>query len=273
MLQLIMSINRQRYWFLLIIFALFTVAQTPSRAFAQEDPTRTDIDESFDPFTDYNEYDQQTDEEQDINFLKNGRYLTIALITGYRGFIAGGFSQAYTGNINYGAEFSYFFNMQSAVTLSYLAGDHGVNFNSYNDPGFTSRATSYSGTVNIQVADLLFKYYVNTDNVTKGLADLNPYLLGGGSYFIRTYKLDSVAEVDPDRVWGLKLGGGIEIPILKREAYLGIQAAYRYVQFPDENKDFIKEDNTGVPAADNKRIKPKLNGDIFDINFILGFSF
>lgn len=237
---------------------------------AQEEPTRTNIDESFDPFTDYNEYDQQTDEEQEINFLKNGRYLTIALVTGYRGFIAGGFSQAYTGNIDYGAEFSYFFNMQSAVTLSYLYGDHNVNFKSYSDPNFVSAPKAYSGSVNIQVADLLFKYYINTDNVTKGLADLNPYLVGGGSYFIRTYRLDQIAEVDPDRVWGLKLGAGIEIPILKRDAYLGIQAAYRYVQFPDENKGFIKE---GEDQSDMRYINPRLNGDIFDINFMLGFSF
>lgn len=253
-------------YFSILILICITLCHSP-KVYAQEEPTKTDIDESFDPFTDYNEYDQQTEEEEDINFLKNGRYLTFAFVGGYRGFLNGGFTQAYTGNINFGAEFSYFFNMQLALTASYLYGDHNVNFKSYNDNNFTSLSKPYSGTVNIQVADILAKYYLNTDNVTKGLADLNPYMIVGTSYYIRTYNLDNANEIDPDRVWGLKIGSGIEIPILKRRGYFGIQGAFRYVQFPDENKAFIDE------GTSPKKINPSLDGDIYDITFLVGFNF
>lgn len=37
----------------------------------------TDIDEAFDPFSDYSEMEQDAEEEADINFFKNGRFLTL----------------------------------------------------------------------------------------------------------------------------------------------------------------------------------------------------
>lgn len=55
--------------------------QNPSYLIAQSDP-----DEAFDPFTDYSEFDESSDEEADINFFQNGRFFTFGLITGTRGF-------------------------------------------------------------------------------------------------------------------------------------------------------------------------------------------
>ena len=37
----------------------------------------TDIDEGFDPFSDYNEIEQSAEEEADINFFKNGWVYTV----------------------------------------------------------------------------------------------------------------------------------------------------------------------------------------------------
>lgn len=234
--------------------------------------TSTDVDESFDPFADYNEFEQQTEEEADINFLRNGRYLTLAFITGYRGYIGGGFAQAYKGNIDYGAEFTYFFDMQIAASLSYITGDHSVTFQSFTDPGFTSFSRDYSGTVNIQMFDFHVKYYFNTDNVTKGLADLNPYALIGSGYYVRSYSLNQNLGIDPDKAVGFKVAGGIEIPLLKRRSYLGLQATYRYVQFVDENFSTIDESADPTKEQPNP-IKPRLDGDIYELNVILGMNF
>ena len=235
-------------------------------AFAQ-----SEVDESFDPFADYNEFEQQTEEEADINFLRNGRYLTLAFVTGFRGFIGGGFKDAYRGSITYGAEFNYFFDMQLSAGLSYLMGDHAVAFASYENESLQKVATAYSGNVNIQVVDFHMKYYFNSDNVTKGLADLNPYTLVGTGYYVRTYSLNQSLAADPDRVVGFKLGAGLEIPIMRRQAYFGTQVTYRYVQFPDENKTFIDEaagDPTGF-----RPISPRLDGDIYEINLMVGLNF
>lgn len=228
-----------------------------------------EVDESFDPFADYNEFEQQTEEEADINFLRNGRYLTLAFVTGYRGFLGGGFMQAYKGSLHYGAEFNYFFDMQLSGGLAYLVSDHGVDFSSYNADGTVS--FRYTGNVNIQAVDFHMKYYFNSDNVTKGLADLNPYTLVGTGYYARTYSLNQSLSADPDRVVGFKIGAGLEIPLMRRQAYFGLQATYRYVQFPDENKSFIDEDG-GNPSG-FRPISPKLDGDIYEISTMLGLNF
>lgn len=253
-----------------ILFTMTAVTVHSPQALAQE-PTQSEVDESFDPFADYNEYEQQSEEEEDINFLRNGRYLTVAFLGGYRSFIGGGFTQAYKGNLMYGAEFSYFFNMQLAMSLAYSNSDHNVSFSSYSNETFATPRTQYNGSVNMQSIDFHIKYYFNTDNVTKGLADLNPYGVLGTSYNIRSYSLDQTLSSSPDQVWGFKMGAGIEIPILKHGGYFGLQANYRYVQFPDENKGYISECD-GTSGCDFP-VKPKLDGDIYELLTMIGLNF
>lgn len=246
---------------ILVVIVLFRAPTAQAQA--------GEVDESFDPFADYNEFEQQTEEESDINFLRNGRYLTLAFVTGFRGFLGGGFMQAYKGSLHYGAEFNYFFDMQLSGGLAYLVSDHAVDFSSFNADGTVS--TRYSGNVNIQVVDFHMKYYFNSDNVTKGLADLNPYTLVGTGYYARTYSLNQSLAADPDRVVGFKIGAGLEIPLMRRQAYFGVQSTYRYVQFPDENKSFI--DEAGGDPSGFRPISPKLDGDIYEISLMLGLNF
>lgn len=263
-----MRINRLIINLSSMLFVILALMAPSHKIYAQE-PTQTEVDESFDPFADYNEYEQQSEEEEDINFLRNGRYLTLAFVGGYRSFIGGGFTKAYTGALTYGAEFNYFFNMQLAMGLSYTMSDHAVHFASYTSPALTNISQPYNGSVSIHAIDFHAKYYFNTDNVTKGLADLNPYGVLGSSYNIRTYSLDETLGSSPDQVWGFKLGAGLEIPILKHKAYMGFQGTYRYVQFPDENKGFIVEDDSSPP----RQISPKLDGDIYELTVLLGLNF
>jgi hypothetical protein len=231
-----------------------------------------DVDEGFDPFSDYNEVEQSAEEEADINFFKNGRFLTLGLLVGYRGF-TDGFSQGYTPNVSWGVQFSYFFDLQLATSLSYSIADHGVDFYSYNDANFTSVSEHYTGTVNIQTFDLNMKYYFNTENVNKGLAELNPYLLVGVGQFTRTYNLSRELPLTPDKPIGFKLASGIEIPIMRHRAYFGLQATYHFVQFPDENNDRIEEEKAGQPEPVLSPVKPRLNGDFYELVTSIGFNF
>lgn len=262
--QLLHNILRFIFAFVLVT----TSTLVPTKSFAQT--TTPEADDSFDPFSDYNEFDQETDEEADIHFLRNGRYLTLGLLAGYRGFTKG-FAEGYEPSMDYGVQFSYFFDLNLAAALSYTTGDHAVAFQSFNDPALNQVSESYTGTVNIQIFDIHLKYYVNTDNVTKGLADLNPYLLTGAGMFVRTYNLNESFANAPDKVVGFRFGGGIEIPLVQRRFYIGAQALYNYVQFPDENNYFIDEGGSGNPIL--KGISPHLDGDIYEINLILGTNF
>ncbi|WP_409477123.1 hypothetical protein [Pseudobdellovibrio sp. HCB154] len=262
--QLLSHILRFIFAFVLVTAS----APIPTKSFAQT--TTPEADDSFDPFSDYNEFEQETDEEADIHFLRNGRYLTLGLLAGYRGFTKG-FAEGYDPSLDYGVQFSYFFDLNLAAALSYTTADHAVFFQSYDSLQNNDVSQTYSGTVNIQIFDIHLKYYINTDNVTKGLADLNPYLLVGTGMFVRTYNLDESFANDPDKVVGFRLGGGIEIPMVQRRFYIGAQALYNFVQFPDENNHFIDEGGSGTPNP--KEVSPHLDGDIFEVNLILGTNF
>jgi hypothetical protein len=251
----------------IVLVILISLFHTHSHA-----QTSTDIDENFDPFSDYNEDEQSAEEEADINFFKNGRFLTVGVLAGYRGYTEG-FSQGYGPAVSFGIQFSYFFDLQTALSLSYSIADSSVDFYSYNDASFTSVSEHYTGTVNIQSFDLNAKYYFNTENVTKCLAELNPYVLFGIGQFTRTYNLSKVLAIEPDRPIGFKIGTGIEIPIMRHRAYFGLQAEYHYVQFPDENNEFIEEDKPGIAEPVLSPVRPRLNGDIFELQTSIGFNF
>lgn len=258
-------------FFLTYGFALVLATSTTIGSIVMAQTITPEADDSFDPFSDYNEFEQETEEEADIHFLRNGRYLTLGLLAGYRGFTEG-FAEGYQGGLNYGVQFSYFFDLNLAAALSYGTGDHAVFFQSFDDDGvFADVSQTYSGTVNIQVFDIHLKYYVNTDNVTKGLAELNPYALVGTGLFVRTYNLDQSFVNDPDKVIGFRFGGGIEFPVVQRRFYFGAQVLYNYVDFPDENNRFIDEGSDG--NSNPKAVQPELHGDLYELNFILGTNF
>ncbi|AGH95574.1 hypothetical protein A11Q_1358 [Pseudobdellovibrio exovorus JSS] len=252
----------------LFVAILLSISLFHQHSYAQG----TDIDEGFDPFADYNENEQSAEEEADINFFKNGRFLTLGLMVGYRGF-TDGFSQAYSAAPAWGFQFSYFFDLQLATSLSYSISDSSVSFKSYNDDSMTSVSEVYTGNVNIQTFDLNLKYYFNTENVTRGLADLSPYVLFGVGQFTRTYNLSKSLPLTPDRPFGFKIGTGIEIPLMRHKAYLGLQAVYHYVQFPDENNDRIEEEKVGQTEPVLSPVSPRLKGDIYELSTIIGINF
>lgn len=251
-----------------LILFLVLISLFHQQTFAQN----VEIDEAFDPFSDYSESEQNAEEEADINFFKNGRFLTLGLLLGIKGY-TDGMSQAYAPSLSWGFQFSYFFDMQLATSLSYTISDSNVEFRSYNDANFTSVSQVYTGTVNLQIFNLNAKYYFNTENVTRGLADLNPYIMAGVGLFTRTYNLSNTLPPQPDKPFGLSLSGGIEIPIKKNNSYIGLQATYHYVQFPDENNDRIKEIKAGEPDGVLSPVRPLINGDLYEIFASYGINF
>lgn len=217
---------------------------------------QVDPDEAYDPFADYSEFDEDSEEEADINFFRNGRFLTAALITGYRGF-TGGMATNQSAGATYGLQLSYFFDLRLALSLGFQTGDHAVNFK-------TSAGTR-AGNVSLTHMNISMKYYMNTQNVTKGLADLNPYIIGGFGQNYRTFTFeDTGSAFNKDSTMGFDAGLGLEVPMMRRKAYLGIQGTFHFVEFTDENKIYF--DGTD-------RLNTKNNGDFFDLLFMLGMNF
>lgn len=217
---------------------------------------QVDPDEAYDPFADYSEFDEDSEEEADINFFRNGRFLTAALMTGYRGF-TGGMATNQSAGATYGLQLSYFFDLRLAMSLGFQTGDHAVSFK-------TSGGNKL-GNVSITHINFSLKYYMNTQNVTKGLADLNPYIIGGFGQNYRTFTFEETGSAfSKDSTMGFDGGVGLEIPMMRRKAYLGVQGTYHFVSFNDENKSYFQ----GTDLLSTKNA-----GDFFDLMFLLGMNF
>lgn len=248
---------------LLAGLAFFFPAQSNAYSFSQGEHksyllSQVDPDEAYDPFTDYSEFDEESDEEADINFFRNGRFFTIGLAGGTRGF-TGNFADAYGSGPTFGIFLSYFFDLRLALSLGFQTGDHPVAFS------VRDGAKVYTGNVSMTMINFDLKYYLNTQNVTRGLADLNPYVLAGLGQFHRTYTISGLDGFSRDSTMGFDVGAGLEIPLMRKKAYLGIQAVYHYVNFADENKSYVD--------GGNEKLDKNLTGDLYDFLVILGMNF
>lgn len=226
-------------------------ASDRSLLLAQVDP-----EEAYDPFIDYSEFEEESDEEADINFFRNGRFLTLGMAGGMRGF-TGNFSDLYSSNMTFGLTLSYFFDLRLAFALGFQTGDHAVSIK-------TTAGDSFDGNVSITSINADLKYYFNTQNVTRGLADLNPYALLGLGQFYRTYNLSGDHDYARDSTMGFNLGAGLEIPLMRKKAFLGLQGVYHLVDFADENNRYIN-------GTDQTLLAP--SGDFYTFTVLIGMNF
>lgn len=223
----------------------------------QQAMAQSDGDDAYDPFADYSEFEESMEEEEDLNFFRNGRMLTMGFLGGYRGF-TGQLGNVYSGAPMFGLYLCYFFDLRFAVQMSFLTSDSSLYVK-------TANTDPVSGTVSLGDISFLMKYYLNTQNVTRGLADLNPYLVGGFSQLYRTSTVSGTDAFGRDSSPGFNLGVGIEIPMLRNKMYFGGQVMFQYAAFPDEAKT-VRDGNdvdTGV----------RLQGDSYHALGILGINF
>lgn len=215
-----------------------------------------DVDETYDPFADYSEFEESAEEEADINFFRNGRFFTLGFIGGYRGFTET-MGEIQDPAVAFGLFISYFFDLRFALQFGFLTGDHKLSFTAPN-------GTAITGNVALTEVSLNLKYYLNTQNVTRGLAKLNPYFLGGFSQIYRTTTVVGETAFGKEGAMGFDLGAGLEFPML-RNMYFGGQATFQLVSFQNENSEIILANNQATGLY-NK-------GDIYTFLFILGLNF
>lgn len=238
---------------LILSSAAFLMLITSPNSFAADAPegkyhllAQYEGDDSYDPFADYSEFEENQEQEADINFFRNGRFFTLGVIAGYRGFTEN-LKNLYSGGATYGLFLSYFFDLRFALQISFLTGDHNLSFTAPD-------STKITGTIGYTAISLYLKYYFNTQNVTKGLADLNPYMAGGFSQVTRTSTVDGQDAFGRDTATGFDLGFGMEFPMMRNKMYLGWQATYQLVTFRGENTEIRLTGNapTGVyPTGDS----------------------
>jgi hypothetical protein len=241
---MVLHINR---WVTYLILALGLMI-SPA-AFSQ-----VDTEEAYDPFSDYSEFDEASDEEADVNFFRNGRFLTVGIAVGPQTF-TDGMGKVYKDAPSMGLTLSYFFDLRLAMTLGLITTDHSVNIK--------TTGQTFTGNVGFSEVNMNLKYYLSTQNMVKGLADMNPYLVGGLSQVTRTYSIAELAEDSRDTAISTDIGAGLEIPLMRRKSFLGFQMVYHYISFNDESKGFINA----------QPLQTKINGDFINWQLILGMNF
>lgn len=245
---------------LIILVSLVTVDTAYGADLPPESKTlaQFDADDAYDPFADYSEFDEAQEEEADINFFRHGRFVTLGFIGGMRGFTQG-LSQLYTPAPAFGLFLSYFFDLRFALQFSFNTSSHNLRVQS------ASSGIVASGSVNMNSYGLDLKYYLNTQNVTKGLAKFNPYFIGGFSRVERKVSIEDVPGFGREDAMGFDLGAGIELPMLRNKMFFGFQGMYQLVNFPDKNTEitFVNKDRTGKYP----------NGDTYTFLGILGINF
>ncbi len=235
----------------ILILIFITFAGAP--AFAQYDG-----DDVYDPFADYSEFEENAQEEADINFFRNGRFFNIAILMGGRMF-TGGMAQFIEASASPGIAMTYWFNLRLAFQFSYIYSQHvlGPIYENQN----TASGDVFQGNVSTNTLAFDVKYYFNVNNVTRGLADLNPYLLVGFSQNTRNFSLVDQTQVAKDDGAGLDLGFGIELPVSRNQLFVGLQFVYTYVNFSTENQPYP----TNPPIY--------LDGDMLNMHLVFGFNF
>lgn len=234
------------------VLMAFSALLSPVTARAQ-----TDGEDAYDPFADYSEFDEASDEESDINFFRHGRFFTVGFAGGLRGF-TGQMQKLYTSNLTYGVYMAYFFDLRLALQFGFLTGDHAFTI--------SHPAERVEGNVSFTFFNMDLKYFLSTQNISRGLADLNPYFYGGFSQAYRSITIPGNSTTGRDSTLGLNFGGGIEIPIVRKKSYMGIQFTYRNFTFKDENQNITLPETEVVTNI-------KQQGDSVDLLGIIGMSF
>ncbi len=228
---------------------------TPTSASLGPRLAQADGDESYDPFADYSEFEDAAEEEADIHFFRNGRFLTLGFTGGVRQF-TDVYGEIFDPGALFGLAITYFFDLRFAMQFSYTNSDHLLYMQTSKD--------TVLGSANLTGFSFDIKYFMNTQNVTRGLAALNPYLLGGITSFSRTINFSGEPDSIRDPTVGFSFGLGIEIPMLRNKMFFGAQVAYHYAQFPDENQQAIVK---------NQPQNYIYQGDVVSLNGILGINF
>ena len=238
------------------------------------------VGEHYDPFADYSEFEEASEEEADIHFFTNGRLLNFGGLFGARRFTSELGKQESMFGLGGGVFLNFFFNLRSAFQISYFRTAHKL------ENKFSQTHDSVENTT-LSELDLDFKYYFNTQNVTKGLAAINPYVALGIGWIKRVQKFNWRDPDDPveARHWGFNSGLGVEFPMMRNTAYFGIEGRFQYVMFNDENDNKeintcgfssveCSEDEDGNEVAQLSG-NPEFgyNGDLVNVIAFIGFNF
>lgn len=185
------------------------------------------------PFTEYGEFNEESDEISDTRFFQHGRFFGASLglgfqeISGNRGILWQGGFPAVDFKVHY------WFDFNVALDLNVYTSSHF--FETSVDEGGASVLEHVDINMVRLGADI--KYYFDTKNLTAAVSFANPYVLAGFGPYSKTETSSKDGTVETDSNVGLNLGAGLEFPIKHRKAYFTLEGKMHLVTFKDTYTD------------------------------------
>ncbi|MBE8162835.1 MAG: hypothetical protein HAW63_02485 [Bdellovibrionaceae bacterium] len=182
-------------------------------------------EETYDPFADYSEFAIIKEEEQDVNFFNDGRFLSLGILV-QRAQPIGDLAEVYGGAFGVHFIVSYFFDLRFALQ---------VNFG-YQDHKYVTTEESFNGSAQFRDLGIGIKYYVNPERIVYSLSQFNPYVLVGTSLVTETREIATSSDTAEVSHTVYNFGLGFELPIPGKKFFVSGQVVYNFSSsFGQEN--------------------------------------
>ncbi len=211
-------------------------------------------DFSSTPFTEYGEFNEESDEEADTKFFQHGRFFGVSIGAGYEG-VTGNRGLLWEGGYPLiDLKVHYWFDFNLAMALNIYIASHSFE---------TSAKNGTHVDVNMLHFGLDFKYYFDTKNLSAAVSFANPYLQAGGGAYSKTQSSQIPDNPDSDTGLGVCFGAGLEFAIVPKKTYFEVEARYHMVKFKDTSTALFAEEPNNLPD---------LSGGFYTVNVNLLFT-
>ncbi len=231
--------------FLALTLAPTMVASFAVNAHAQDTSVGGDYYDDYSSFADdYIELDEET---RAIfgKFFQTAFYVGTGLFTGELG-------AANTAGINVGVKFIYFFDRTWAAEIGGFWNQHSSLYDNVNTGVENLRVELNTRLIPV-IGSLRFVF--DTENMPRGLSQMNPYLSVGGAIVFRqesvvgpvqgTEQIDSTTAnkyqegaILGDTNFGVNFGGGAEFDVYKNRVFAGLDVRYYMMFWSDAQARF-----------------------------------
>jgi len=227
-MQVFTSISKKHFshrFFFLLLASLALLVESQAWAAPNDKTMQEDEDFTPTPYTEYGEFNEDTEEEADTRFFQHGRFFGISVglgmesADGNRGLLwEGGFP-------SFDLKVHYWFDFNVALTLGVMTSTHFFQ-------------TPVNGLMHVDVsmirAGVDLKYYFDTKNLSAPISFANPFvLLGGGNYTKTETSFTAGGDINPSSSLGLAFGGGLEFAVKPKKLYFQLEGKMHLVNFTD----------------------------------------
>lgn len=226
------SISRISWFPLLLLAASAHAESAPASKGRTEIPEEEDFSKS--PFTEYAEFNEESDEAADTRFFQYGRFFGVSLgaglegVSGNRGLLWQGGFPAIDLKVHYWFDFNF------ALTLGMYTANHAYDYS--------------GGHVNVNMFRLGvdLKYYFETRNLSAAISFANPHVIGGFGNFSKTETNTTAETSAADSSTGVSVGAGLEFALKPRKVYFTLESKLHFVNFKDTFSTQFA-DQPGIP--------------------------